>query len=485
MGSRLGVVDSPSESIHTLVKQTGCAACRGRLCFAGPLSLAPMKLPRPLVYLLFSSLVALPPQAGAAQSPAPAASGTPVLPLEEALTLALRNNPSLAIARHERNVGLIDADRARPGFRPEVTATASQIVRGPRVDLPGKPDDVVLPNSISRLELGLRQPVFQFGAGDAPAKRANAMAAAARSDYRKAELDAIQEVREAYLTVGRTRALAEVATRGVELARGNVQQTRLLVDRGFQAQVDLLDAERALAESEAQELQARHGVDLSRANVNRLLGRAIDTPFEIGTPGPLPADAASLEELTAQAMRNRPEAETLRQQIEAAEAGIRLAKSTRQPRVTLDLAYALQTETALVPKSGVAAGVSVSVPIFSGAAQRYTVREAEERLAQLKSGLSALEQGISLDIQRQRLAILEARARMTAGQRAVSAAEQAYEITQARLERGRAVQLEVLNARLNLQRSRGSVAEAENDLRLADARLQRALGLGPTLESGN
>jgi outer membrane protein TolC len=443
-----------------------------------------MKPPRPLVFLLFPCLVALPPGAAIAQAPPSTTPPPAVLPLDDALALALRSNPELAIARHERNVGLIGADRARPGLRPEVTATASQIVRGPRVDLPGKPDDVVLPNSISRLELGLRQPVFQFGAGDAPSKRANAMAAAARSDYRKAELNTVQEVREAYLTVARTRALAEITGKGVELARANVQQTQLLVERGFQAQVDVLDAERALAEAEAQELQARNGVDLARANVNRLLGRAIDTPFRIAGSGPLPGDPAALDELAAQAMRQRPEAETLRQQIEAAEAGIRLARAARQPRVTLDLAYALQTETALVPKSGVAAGVSVSVPIFSGAAQRYTVREAEERVAQLKSSLTALEQGISLEIQQQRLAIQEARARITASQRAVTAAEQAYEITQARLERGRAVQLEILNARLNLQRARGSVAEAEGDLRLADARLQRALGLGPSLETG-
>lgn len=439
-----------------------------------------MKPPRSLAFFLLSCLAALPPSAGAAQAPTPAP-----LPLDEALTLALRNNPSLAIARHERNVGLIDADRAKPGFHPEVTATASQIVRGPRVDLPGKVDDVVLPNSISRLELGLRQPLYQFGAGGAPGKRANAMAAAARSDYRKAELDTVQEVREAYLTVIRTRALAEIATRGVELARENVRMTRALVEGGFQAQVDVLDAERGLAEAESQELQARNGIELSRGNVNRLLGRAIDTPFEVGIPGALPADAASLAELTAQAMRQRPEAETLRHQIEAAEAGIRLAKSTRQPRVTLDLAYALQTETVLVPRSGVAAGVSVSVPIFNGPAQRYTVREAEERLAQLKSGLTALEQGVALEIQRQRLALQEARARMAANQRAVDAAEKAYEITQARLERGRAVQLEILNARLNLLRARTSVAEAEGDLRLADARLQRALGAGPSLVTGN
>jgi outer membrane protein TolC len=337
---------------------------------------------------------------------------------------------------------------------------------------------VVLPNSISRFEVGLRQPVFQFGAGDAPGKRANAMASAARSDYRKSELDTALQVREAYVAVLRTRALGGIVAQAVELARENVKSTRLLEERGLQAQVDVLEAERALAEAESQALQAENGAALARANLNRLLGAPIDAPLEVAEVPALPEAPGTLAELTARAMRQRPEAETLRQQIEVAEAGTQLARASGKPRVTLDVAYALQTETALVPRSGIAAGVSLSAPIFSGAAQRFTVREAAERVEQLKLGLIALEQGLALEIQQQLLAMTEARGRTAVSVRAVAAAEKAYEISKARLERGRAVQLEVLNARLNLQRARSGATDAEYDLRLAEARLERALGGG-------
>jgi outer membrane protein len=430
-----------------------------------------MRYALPFAALLCSCLAAPALVGAAAETPVP-------LTVDAAVARALRDNPTLAMARSERNVALIEADRNRPALRPEVTATASQIVRGPRVDLPGRRDDVVLPNSISRLELGLRQPVFQFGAGDAPGKRANAMAAAARSDYRKAELDTVLQVREAYVVVLRTRALGSIAAQAVELARANATTTRLLEERGLQAQVDVLEADRALAEAESQALQAENGAALARANLNRLLGASIDAPIEVLDLAPVPVETGSLQALTVQAMQRRPEAETLRRQIEVAEAGIRLAKASRLPRVTLDVAYALQTETALVPRSGIAAGVSISAPIFSGAAQRYTVREAEERVGQLKSAVMALEGGVSLEIQQQLLAMTEARGRLAASERAVAAADKAYEISRARLELGRAVQLEILNARLSLQRSRSIAAEAQFDLQLAKARLARAVGEG-------
>jgi outer membrane protein TolC len=376
-------------------------------------------------------------------------------------------------------VGLIDADRNRPAFRPEVTAGASQTVRTPRVDLPGRGNDVVLPNSVSRLEIGLRQPLFQFGAGDAPSRRANAIAAVARSDYRKAELDTVQEVRSAYLSAARASELAEIAAAGVELSRENVRLTKLQEERGFMAQVDVLEAMRAEAEAEAQAIRAANGAALARANVNRLLGRPVDTPFVVAAPKDLPPAPEPLGVLTERAMRRRPEAESLRHQTEAAQAGIELARASRKPKVSLDFLYALQTPTALVPRSGVAAGLNLTAPIFDGGVSRYAVREAGERLAQLRSAMTVLEQGVALEIQKERLAIDEARARLAAGDRGVEAAQKAFEITRARLERGRALQVEVQNSRLGLERARSVRAGAFYDLFEAHARLERALGEGP------
>lgn len=425
--------------------------------------------------------------AAAPPKPAPASStsaesGPPALSVDEAVLSALRQSPALQIARHERNVGLIGADRNRPGFRPEVNATASQILRSPRVDLPGRPDEVVLPNSSSRVEIDVRQPLYQFGVGGAAGRRATAMANAARMDYRKAELDLVLQVREAVVGLARSQAMAEVARRGRELAKEHVRITREQKERGFQADVDVLEAERQDAEAESGLLQAENGIRLARANVNRVLGRDIDAPLAVAPLGTLPPAPPPLRELLSQAVRQRPEAGALRHNIEAAEEGIKLAKAAGKPRIDLEAAYALQTPTALIPSSGISAGFSITAPLFDGGVRQHTVREAEERVGQLKSARAALEQGIALELETQRFAMDEARARAAVAERGVAAAEKAYEITRLRMELGRAVQVEVLNARLGLQRSLADRASAEFDLRLAEYRLQRALGEGPTLE---
>jgi len=410
----------------------------------------------------------------AAPGRAPAEPGA--LTMAAAVEAALKGNPTLEVARRELNVALLEADRGRPGFRPEVTASASQFVRTPRVDLPGRRDEVVLPNALSRFEIGVKQPVFQFGVGGAPGARADALAAAARAEFRAAELDLILEAREAFLAVQRADSQQEVAAEGLTLAKAQVELTRALIAGGVQAEVDLLEAQRSEAEAEAAALQARNGARLARANLNRVLGRPVDAGAVVAPPEPLPTAPAALAELTARARERRPEVAALRHNLAAAEAGIRLARAARQPRISLEAAYALQTETALAPRSGVAAGVTISAPLFDTAVHRHSVREAEERVAQLRSAVTAREQGIALEIERQRLAHAEAAARLEVAERGLAFARKAHEIVLLRLERGRATQGEAANARLGVTRARADRAAAEYDLRLAAVRLARAVG---------
>lgn len=417
----------------------------------------------------FGSVSAAAPEALAASAP---------MTEELAVDLALKHSPTLEVARRELNVGLIQADRTRPAFRPDVQAVAAQGLREPRVDLPGRPDKVVLPNASSRLSIELRQPLYQFGAGNAPLQRSTAMADAARSSYRKAELDLSLQVREAYLAAALAQSLSVVARQGLELAREHVRVTRLLRDQGMQADVDVLQAERGEAEAEAAEIQARNGAALSLGNLNRTLSRPLAEEAGARLPETLPADPESLEPLKQRAMIQRPELTLLDHQIQAAAAGIRLARSSGQPRISLEASYSLQTETALAPFSGISAAVSITAPLFDGAARGRTVREAEERLAQLRAQRTVLEQAISLELEQQRLAHLEARGRVLAAERAILAADKAYEIQRLRLERGRAVQVEVLDARTSLMRVRGDRERALHDGHLARVRLQRALGEG-------
>jgi outer membrane protein len=417
---------------------------------------------------------------GASAAPAGTAPAVAVFPEREAVSVALQQSPALEVARRELNVALIQAERAGPKLFPQVNATAGQIAQTPRVDLPGRKDEVVLPNFASRVAIELHQPVFQVGVKKPAEQRSEALAAAARSDFRKAELDTITQVREAYLGLIRAAEMTDVAQRGVELAKENIRLTRLLRERGSQADVDVLEAERAELEAQSNLAEVERGVVLARANLNQLLGREIDTPVSPALEKDLPPAPPALDELKQKAFAQRPEILGLKANIVAAEAGVELARKQSKPRVNFDASYVVQTETALLPGNGFSAGLSITMPLFDGTLRRYNVEEAKERVKQLQGVLAQAERGVEVELQSARTAMDTARRRIVLADKSVQKAQEAYDITLLRMERGRAIQAEMLNARLSLQRAMTDRCNALNDLHLARVRLDRALGEGPT-----
>src|SRR5262249_55786631 len=103
--------------------------------------------------------------AAAAGLAAPAARAQERLSLPESVSIALRDNPQLEAARHQRNAAVAEANRGRATLQPDVEVSAGHIRRGPVLRFPnseGNPNEV-LPKSRSKLELTVQQPLYQFG----------------------------------------------------------------------------------------------------------------------------------------------------------------------------------------------------------------------------------------------------------------------------------------------------------------------------------
>jgi outer membrane protein len=413
----------------------------------------------------------------------PAAAQEP-LTLPDVLGTALRNNSTLRAARHARDAALAGAQPTRPGLRPDVHATASHHFRGPVVRFPkvtpnGVNNVVVLPSTVSLLDLTLEQPLYQFGIGKAPAQRYSSTMDAARADYRKAELDLQREVEEAYLSALRAQALERVAAEAVSYAEEQLRVAQLLEAAGEVARLDVYKAEESLEEARSGLLQAQNGVRLAKANLNRLMERPQGTDFTLAPVEGEPPEPPPTEDLLPSAFRRRPEAQALRARLETAQAGVQLARSQRLPRITADADYRLQNPSAFVPSSSWAAGVSATVPIFETLGIRSDVRQAQEAVGQAEAGLAALRQGIALEIEQHRLAQIEARERLRVAERAITSAGEARRVTLLLYQEGFATVADVQGTSVALTRAEANRQQAIYDMWLAHARLRRALGLPP------
>lgn len=202
----------------------------------------------------------------------------PALPLslEEAVVQAAGQGPAYREARAlERSA---DAQiRVRQGsYFPTVTLNGSI----------GKFDDSFFPKQTTRRALGFQiaLPLWDGGQRELAIERLRSSRALARAFREDLERGARRDVTEAYTSYDVSRRALELAQRGVGVAQEilRVQQARY---RGGAATVlELLGAQGAMVQAEADLVQARYGVRLARAALEVILGRRLTSDSERSTP---------------------------------------------------------------------------------------------------------------------------------------------------------------------------------------------------------
>lgn len=393
----------------------------------------------------------------------------PALTLDAALAQAAATGPAARRAALSLDQALDDARHERPQLRPDVTLQATGEALTPNVRDPAAPNALVRQGFTGRLELTARQPIWRAGSG-ALDRRADAVVKAALADHAAAMAAARHEVTLAWLRCLAAQAAAEVAREAVEVAQAQLKRVEALLTIEKVAPTDKLQAEAGLLEAQSGLLQAETGVDLAAADLNRLLGRALETPL---TAADLPAPPEALPNLDAAvafAAANRPEMASLQAQLEQARAGRAFALSDKYPTLSLTSLAATQTSAAFRPSAEVGVGFELRVPLSRVDDQAgRQARQAAQGAAQLELAMEELQTGVALQV---RQALRQFETAWQQHQLALARVESATavrRVKQLQYERQRCTLLEVQDAALALSRARLAERGAWYDIHGATA----------------
>jgi cobalt-zinc-cadmium efflux system outer membrane protein len=327
--------------------------------------------------------------ASAATPPPPAATG-------------LTDDPALA--------ALVEESLAR---RPELRQ-ASDLVRAERERVPqaGAWQDPMLTLGIQNdgfngLQIGvmetsywqvmLTQPIPWPGKTGLRSEVASSGVQLAEATASRARLTAEADVRRAYLDLLLVRDRLALQARLEALWTKAEGLTRHRYESGEGAQSDILRAqlERNRLRQRRWALEAEERAKVQA--VNRLRAHPLDEPF------PTTASVAGLslpavpgvEAAQADAELRSPELRQARLQAQRAASQVALARRERWPDVALT--------AAIMPRGGLepmwAAGLSFTLPIFSGSKQSRAVAEGEARAAASDGGAEAVLQVLHLRVQ--------------------------------------------------------------------------------------
>ena len=329
-------------------------------------------------------------------------------------------------------------------------------------------------------------------------KQAQEQAASDETSLKRTRRDVVFTVMDQFISLVESREIVRVRKEQVEAQRKRLRQIREFVDAGSRPQSDEFTAEADLADAEQQVLQARRELEVSKTRLIQTLQLNPRKAYDFQVPDLeddlLEGTEYDLTALVNEAFQKRLDLQAAQAERRAAQQGIRTAKSSYYPTVSLSGSYGTDwtsrprerpivgtgedPETVTVkpadggdpvalPVPGTGSppetqtpgfsgqlddnrsgsvSLSISIPIFDQLNRSTRVEQAQVQAQNAKYALQDQRQQVALQVRQAYLDYQNAVQQLEAATKRLRAAERARTAAQERYELGSADIVELQNA---------------------------------------
>jgi outer membrane protein len=417
------------------------------------------------------------------------------LTLQQAIEAAETNNRAIRAARLEHAKALTEINVARtyrlPAF--SVAALGSQSLAhlgltfplgslgvypgiGP---IPGKSTTLSGPLQPAGIfYASVTQPLSQqhkIGLGITLARVGADIADETIRSKRQATVD---EVRRLYYGILQTESGQRSLQASIEFLKQLDQDTGRNVVQRVALQAEALDIKAQLVQAEFALLKLQDPLETQKQQLNRLMGRDPDTPFEVDPLAATDFEIPDLKRAYAMAIESRPEVRLARLQVKKAELDRRLKRAERIPDVSLAFTnVATVNLSPILPNRLSVVGVQVTWDVYDWGRKR---KQAEEkRLTEEQASLDEndIEAQIIVEVAHQYRKLIEARKQVEVAQATQLARRELLRVTQNRYGQRDVLLSDLLKAQSGLVEADNRFTQALLDLATAQADFEKALGV--------
>jgi outer membrane protein TolC len=369
------------------------------------------------------------------------------LTLREAVDLALKQNPDLALARLAEGKAEQGVRLARDPFIPKVAAGSG----------------LAYSNGIPLSVAGSTPSIFQAQAVQYVFNRRQShLISQARENARGATLDTAAKREEAahraatlYLEAERAAKVAQMARRQVESLTRVADVMRARVSEGRELPIEAKRADLRVAQAR----QRAEALDVERANAEGALTAALglnaDDRIRVTVEErPAPQLPESEQAAVSAALDNSKEVKRLESALVAKGFEIKAERAGRLPQLDLVAQYALlgkfnnyEDFFRKFQRHNGQLGVSFQIPLFAGPGVDARAAQAEGDAARLRIELQGTRNRISLDAQRLYREVRQAETTREVAKLDLDVAREQVSVLLAQMEEGRAPLRQVEEAR--------------------------------------
>lgn len=301
--------------------------------------------------------------------------------LQEALTNAYTNNPTLQTARAQLRATDENVPQALAGWRPTVILQGSAgYADGTVTTRTGRAD--VERNTLSG-SATLTQPLYRGGRTQAATAQAENQVLAQRARLLATEQQVLLDTATAYVNVIRDQQVVRLNQNNVTVLQRQLQATNDRFRVGEITRTDVAQAESRLAGARADLAVAQGTLQTSSAMFARLVGAP---PGRLSEPQPLRVPTAANQRSVADAALNNPNVVAARFDEASARDNVDLQYGALLPQVSAQ-ASTFRNDNASQPGTrgtGSQATLNLSVPLYQGGAEHAAVRQARQQAQQAR-----------------------------------------------------------------------------------------------------
>lgn len=408
-----------------------------------------------------------------------AANTAPALTLDEAIRIAEENAFSVKASATRVEKARQQALEAQANLLPRLTAegTYTKFDKGTTANFGPGQSVVIQPDENKTAKFTLSFPLDISGNIGRLVRAARLSLDASKDTLQAQKNDLRLNVRTAYFRVLQAQELVRVSEDNLASARERLANAQKQFEVGAAAKIDVLRFETLVANAEAQLISANNGLRLARQAFNTVLSRPVETAFELAPVEGEPALDRQVEELVAEALRNRPELRAAQTQLEALAFVRRAEERGMNPSLGIAGVYQHNFDPGFGGrKDSALAAATLTVPLWDSGITRARVKAARQDEEQVAVQIEQLKLGLSLEVNQAVTNLKNAMARLEVARRQATFAAENFRLAKLRYEAGEAIQLEVLDAQAQDTQAKADLVNARYEAWAAFAALQRAVG---------
>lgn len=405
---------------------------------------------------------------------------TKELTLEKSIEIALKSNKQILAAKEKIGIAKGELIVARAGFLPTLSLGGNYLRfgEGQKISVGGESEIVVRGQDTYSATATIEQPIFTWGRTKNSYRQARSNRKIKEEDYKRERNLLRFKVTESFYNLILAGELLNLSQESYAQMERHLRQVEDRYENGLASKFDLLRARVQLANLKPQLIRSKNSLILAENRFKSLL--AFPSRTEVRLQGELKYESMEIElsRAISEALKNRPEIISLKEQENIALARVRLASASNKPLLSAIYNYQFQKPYHWKDEWGKEwdAMVVLQFPIFSGFSTKGKVLQSRSQFKEVKYNLEDKNEKIELEVREIYLNLRQEEETIISQRENVGQAEEAMRIAEKRYISGMITNLEFMDAQLAVTQAKTDYLQALANYLIAKAKLIKAMG---------